>query len=79
MYDFYYPNPLAIGYTITNFDTDWKQTENRFLIIKRKMIGKNLKKHPRDEKVQRSFKDIVHVWLEYILKWCGLKIKMDIS
>ena len=43
------------------------------------MIRKNLKKHPRDEKVQRSFKDIVQVWLEYILKWCGLKIKMDIS
>jgi hypothetical protein len=25
------------------------------------MIGKNFKKHPQDEKVQRSFKDIVQI------------------
>jgi hypothetical protein len=60
-YDSLILNPLTIGYAITNFYNNWEQTENRFLIIKRKMIGKNFKKHPRDEKVQRSFKDIVHV------------------
>jgi hypothetical protein len=43
-------------YKIANFDSNRERLKISFLIIKRKMLDKNLNKHPRGEKIQRSFK-----------------------